>query len=264
MSVSLDLELNSLEFEVLWEHLQLGDKPTELNTLSHGASDEERAHFRRRAWDSLEQKGRAEDGRLDVELEDLLGLLARPNRSIDVRFSWRVGENMEKVLPEVKALCSAVGDTGVLAVHDGDRYRFGWIRSTGLAPAAAGLLPQGPPGRIPSVTLAADVLEEAVTQAAEQGPLFQRILVGRGIRPEDAKLLWEIGDADRTLFAQFGATARDQYGRNNRAEGVLNVFDIPAGRCASRERGGWINFFGADHRKVAEQLDKMLLEVAER
>ncbi|WHT18332.1 ESX secretion-associated protein EspG [Crossiella sp. CA-258035] len=261
MTVSLDLELNALEFEVLWEHLRLGDKPTELNTLSHGVTDEERAHFRRLAWSSLEQRGRAEDGRLDVELEDLLILLARPNRSIDIRFSWRVGE---QILPEVKALCSAVGDTGVLAVHDGDRYRFGWVRSTGLAPAAAGLLPQPPPGRVGSVTVAADVLESAVSQAADQGKVFVQILTSRGVRQEDAQLLWEIGDADRTLYAQFGATARDQYGRSLRASSVLNVFDIQAGRIGSRERNGWINFFGVDNRKVAEQLDSLLAEVVDR
>lgn len=47
------IELSTLEFDVLWEHLQLGPFPTVLEFDQHGFTRDERAELTAKAWESL-------------------------------------------------------------------------------------------------------------------------------------------------------------------------------------------------------------------
>ncbi|ALG13661.1 ESX secretion-associated protein EspG [Kibdelosporangium phytohabitans] len=247
--------LTPLEFDVLWEHLDLGDMPLILKVPSPGRTNAERAELVTRAWQSLEAKGFGRQVSPDPRLAGLLRLAARPNRELDGRL-W-LGR-------AVRVFAAADGDAGVLAVQENDRLTFRGADGPGLPRHALSVLPQEKAGPGHSVTLPSKDFETAAREASAPKE-FEAALRRRGLRDHDARTLREmIGDVVRQ--GQFGGAARDKWGRRVRTARVISFFDTPAGRYLQirKESGGggeaWTTISPADHKRLLQHLTELHAE----
>lgn len=224
--------LSTVEFDVLWEALELGRTPLVLQIPSPGRTQAERRQICGRAQDGLAARGLAGPG---TGLAGLLGLLARPVHRFELRAWW--GRS-------VRMTAAARDGDGVLAVRDGDRVV---VRSCGdalgvlveqLPPAPAG------PGR------AATVRTADLVAAGTAGDL-RRGLLDRGVDPEDAGLLARMlgrvhGQAQ--LVAHRG-------GAPQAGGEVLTVVDTPPGRylvtrSSGSDRVEWTTVAPTDARRL--------------
>ncbi|WP_330359584.1 ESX secretion-associated protein EspG [Actinosynnema sp. ALI-1.44] len=243
--------LTPLEFDVLWEHLDLGDMPLILKVPSPGRTNAERAELVTRAWQSLEAKGFADRVSPDPRLAGLLRLVARPHRELDGRL-W-LGRS-------VRVFAASEGDAGVLAVQEDDRLTFRGADGLGLPRQVLSVLPQEKAGPGHSVTLPTKDFEVAARESAAPKE-FEAALRRRGLREHDAEALREmIGDVVRQ--GQFGGAARDKWGRRVRTPRVISFFDTEAGRYLQvrKESGGgeaWTTISPADHKRLLHHLTEL-------
>src|ERR1043165_4054151 len=197
--------LTPLEFDVLWEHLDLGDMPLVLKVPSPGRTNAEREELVARAWQSMAEKGFGRQVSLDPRLTELLRLAARPHREP----SGRPGLGRS-----VRVLAAADGDVAALAVHDGDLLTFRRADAFGLPRHTMSVLPQEKAGPGHSVTLPTRDFETAARESKSPTE-FEAALRHRGVRDHDADTLRQmIGDVVRQ--GQFGGAARDKWGRRVR------------------------------------------------
>ncbi|WP_246365312.1 ESX secretion-associated protein EspG [Kibdelosporangium persicum] len=243
--------LTPLEFDVLWEHLGLGDMPLVLQVPSPGQTHTERARLADHAWQSLEAKGLGRQVSLDPRLADLLHLVSRPRRELDGRL-W-LGRS-------VRLLAAADGEAGVLAVQETDRLTLRRADGLGLPRHALSVLPQEKAGPGYSVTLPTKEFEAAAREA-KTPPEFEAALRRHGVRERDAQTLREmIGDVVRQ--GQFGGAARDKWGHRVRTPRVISFFDTEAGRYLQvrKESGGaeaWTTISPADHKRLLHHLTEL-------
>lgn len=248
------ITLTPLEFDVLWEHLDLGDMPLILKVPSPGQTNTERAQLVDRAWQSLEAKGLGRRIGLDPQLAGLLRLISRPQREVDGRL-W-LGRS-------VRLLAAADGEAGVLAIQESDRLIFRRADGYGLPRHALSVLPQEKAGPGYSVTLPTKDFENAAHEAKAPRE-FEAALRRNGLRQQDAETLREmIGDVIQQ--GQFGAAARDKWGRRIRTSRVISFFDTEAGRYLQvrKESGGgeaWTTISPADHKRLLQHLTELYNE----
>ncbi|GAA3461290.1 ESX secretion-associated protein EspG [Saccharothrix longispora] len=246
--------ISALEFDVLWEHLRLETMPLVLKVPSPGKTHAERAELEQRAWTDLERRGLGRPVSLDPMLEDLLHLLNRPQREVDGRL-W-LGRS-------VRVLAAAKGQSGVLAVLDGDQLTLRAASAESLAREALSVLPPAPAGPGHSVTLPSTDLDAAATGSNTPDDLV-RALLARGIRQQDAHTLAEMfRDADHR--GQFGAAFRDKYGKRVRPDHVIGFFDNPRGRYLQVRRATpgqqpWSTISPVDTRRLLHHLDSLTTE----
>src|SRR5688500_1867547 len=126
------ITLTALEFDVLWEHLDLGDMPLVLKVPSPGRTNAERAQLVYRAWQAVVAKGLGRQVDLDPRLTGMLRLIARPQRELDGRL-W-LGHS-------VRLMAAADGEAGVLAVQESDRLTLRSADGLGLPRHALSVLP---------------------------------------------------------------------------------------------------------------------------
>jgi hypothetical protein len=250
------VSISALEFDVLWEHLQLGAMPLVVKVPSPGKTYEERATLEQRAWSDLEARGLGRPVELHPDIEFVLRLLARPDREVDAR-AW--------VEHSIRLIVASAGDDVGLAVLSDDRLTLRRISATGLASTAVSLLPSRPAGPGKSVSLRSDDFEAAANGAGGTQQGFHTALRSRGIRSDDADALATmINDVLGT--GNFGAAARDRLGRRQRADRVVSFFDTEAGRYVQIRRGSpdgtlWTTISPADTRKLTQHVDQMLSEI---
>lgn len=243
--------LTPLEFDVLWEHLDLGDMPLVLKVPSPGRTNTEREQLVAQAWQSMGVKGFGRQVSLDPGLTDLLRLAARPHRELDGRL-W-LGR-------PVRVLAAADGDTAVLAVHEHDLLTFRRADAHGLPRHALSVLPQGKAGPGHSVTLPTKEFEAAARESKSPKE-FEAQLRHRGVREHDADTLRQmIGDVVRQ--GQFGGAARDKWGRRVRTPRVISFFDTEAGRYLqirkeSEAGEAWTTISPADHKRLLHHLTEL-------
>lgn len=250
------ITLSALEFDVLWEHLGLGDMPLVVKVPSPGKTHEERALLEARVWSALESRGLGRAVEVDRDIEELLGVLAKPQREVDVRAY--VGR-------DVRALAASIGETGAVAELSGDQVTLRRTTESSLPSAALAVLPPAPAGPGRSVTLPTADFEEAARAAGRTREGFGAALLDRGLRPDDAEALVEmIKDVAHT--GNFGAAARDRLGRRRRAERVVSFFDTEDGRYVQTRRPAddgtmWTTISPADLRKLTHHVTELLDEV---
>jgi hypothetical protein len=249
--------LSTLEFDVLWEHLGLGEMPLVLMVPSPGRTRGERAVLVDRAWRSLADRGLGRPSGVDPEVDRLLRLLARPGQEIDGRLWIR--------LRSQRLLVGGSGADAVFATLADDQLSMRPAAASGLAREALSVLPTGPAGPGESVTLPSADLEAAAAHSATPEE-FERQLVARGVRAQDAIALRTMVTKARRQ-GQFGASARDRWGRRVRAQRVISFFDNPKGRYLQLRRTApsgetWSTISPADHRLLLGQLDELLTEAA--
>jgi hypothetical protein len=246
--------LTALEFDVLWEHLDLGDMPLVLTVDSPGRTHTERAELVNRAWESLAARGLGRSVSLSPMLADLLRRLSRPQRELDGRL-W-VGRS-------IRLLAAATDDLGVLAVQEGDSLTVRPADGLGLPRHALSALPPLAAGPGHSVTLPSRDFEAAAREATGP-PAFEAALRRRGVRDADAEALRDmIGDVVHQ--GQFGGAARDRWGRRVRTPRVISFFDTEAGRYLQVRRdsgggGAWTTISPADHRRLLQHLTELHAE----
>jgi hypothetical protein len=256
IGLSEPVTLTAIEFDVLWEHLGLDDMPLVLKVPSPGRTHTERAQLVDRAWQSIDEKGLGRSVDLDADLADLLRLLARPQREVDGRF-W-IGRS-------VRLLAAADEERGALAVLEHDTLTLRRADGLGLSRHALSPLPSAAAGAGHSVTLPSKDFEAAAKESRNPKE-FEAALLRRGLRDIDADALRKmIGDIVHQ--GQFGAAARDKWGRRIRAPRVISFFDTEDGRYLQVRRetpGGeaWTTISPTDHRRMLHHLTELHEEAA--
>ncbi|GAA2779597.1 ESX secretion-associated protein EspG [Saccharopolyspora taberi] len=255
--------LSALEFDVVCEAEKLAERRhIVLSVPSPGTTYTERARLVADAWASLRSRGLAEAhrDRVDVDLGDLLVLLDRPQRSIDVRI-WADRP--------IRALASANGGEGLLTIVDGDVVELTPVRASSLAEAAVSVAGDTEPGPGRTVSLPNDVLHEA---SREAGPHDMQLLVDElralGVAADDAAEIARMAGG-MGMRGQFGAENSPQRGaKPDRADRVVAFHDTPGGRYlhvvrASGDGRRWSTLAPAGNHRIAEYVRELLDEVAE-
>jgi hypothetical protein len=253
------VSVSALEFDVLWEHLQLGAMPLVVKVPSPGRTFEERADLEQQAWADLESRGLGRPVAVDPDIEHIMRLLARPDREVDGRAF--VDHSTRLIVATVgEAAAVAVLTDGTLTLR---RTAAGSLSS--LAATVVGLLPGRDAGPGQSVSLRSEDFEAAAKAAAGTRDGFRAGLLARGVRADDAEALAKmINDVRGT--GNFGAAARDRLGRRQRADRVVSFFDTDDGRYVQVRRGSpdgsmWTTISPADTRKLGQHVEQLLAEV---
>ncbi|WP_133908455.1 ESX secretion-associated protein EspG [Actinophytocola oryzae] len=255
------ITVSALEFDVLWEHLRLGDMPLVVKVPSPGKTHEERALLEARVWADLEERGLGRPVEVDPDIEEILGILARPAREVDARV--HVGR-------QVRVLGAITGEAAAVAELSEDTVTLRRASVPSMPAAVLAALPPVPAGPGRSVTLPTADFEHAAQNAGRTREGFGEALLATGLRADDAEALVEmIKDVAHT--GNFGAAARDHLGRRRRGERVVSFFDTEDGRYVQVRRPAddgsmWTTISPADLRKlthhVTELLDEVVAEVA--
>jgi hypothetical protein len=248
--------ISTLEFDVLWEHLGLETMPLVLKVPSPGKTREERRTIEDQVWRQLGARGLGGPRALDPTLEDLLHVLNRPQQEIDARM-W-LNER------SVRVLAAGKGQAGVLAVLDGGQLILRPAEADGLPREALTTLPAAPAGEGHSITLPSADLDAAATSASTPEEL-EEALRGR-VRADDAHTLAEMV-RDATNRGQFGAAARDKWGKRVRPDRVVAFYDTPKGRYLQMRRAAdgqppWSTISPVDYRRLHHHLVELLAEAA--
>ncbi|HEV2783457.1 MAG TPA: ESX secretion-associated protein EspG [Actinophytocola sp.] len=250
------ISLSALEFDVLWEHLQLGAMPLVVKVPSPGKTFEERAELEQRAWADLESRGLGRPVEVHPEIERLLRVLARPEREVDGR---------AYVDGSLRLIVASVGDEAALAVLGTDRVTLRGVSANAMASTAVGMLPDRPAGPGQSVSLRSEDFEAAANGAGGTQAGFRAALLDRGVREDDADALTGmINDVLGT--GNFGAAARDRLGRRQRADRVVSFFDTEEGRYLQIRRPAqdgtlWTTISPTDSRKLVAHVETLLGEI---
>ncbi|GLZ35644.1 ESX secretion-associated protein EspG [Lentzea sp. NBRC 105346] len=248
------VSVSTLEFDVLWEHLRLETMPLVLKVPSPGKTREERRALEDQVWTALEARGLGGPRSLDPMLEDLLHVLNRPQQEVDGRL-W-LGRS-------VRVLAASKGQAGVLAVLEGSQLSLRPVDHEGLPREALSVLPTLPAGEGHSITLPSSDLDAAAATATSPEAL-EAALRNRGIRQEDAHTLSEMV-RDVTFRGQYGAAARDKWGKRVRPDRVISFFDTPKGRYLQLRRSTpgqqpWSTMSPIDARRLHHHLTELLAE----
>lgn len=247
------IALSALEFDVLWEHLGLGEQPLILTVPSPGKTDEERAEFVQQAWSGMYGRGLGGPTSVHPELERLVRLLERPDREVDAR------------LLGIRAIAAVAGGEAVLATLVGDTVTVRATSAASLSSTMTGLLPQAPAGPGRSVSIPTADFEAAAKAGGNNKIAFERALYERGVRGDDIAVLLEM-IKDVTASGNFGCAMRDTLGKRRRTERVVAFFDTEDGRYANVRKPGvdgslWTTLSPADTRRLTGHVQAMIDEL---
>ncbi|MCR3746203.1 ESX secretion-associated protein EspG [Lentzea californiensis] len=246
--------ISTLEFDVLWDHLGLETMPLVLKVPSPGKTTEERRAIEDQVWLQLGARGLGGPRSLDPTLEDLLHVLNRPQQEIDARM-WLHERSL-------RVLAAGKGQAGVLAVLDGTQLVLRPAEADGLPREALTALPTAPAGEGHSITLPSADLDAAATTANTPEELEEAL---RGtLRADDAHTLAEM-IRDASNRGQFGAAARDKWGKRVRPDRVVAFYDTPKGRYLQMRRAAegqppWSTITPVDYRRMHHHLVELLAE----
>ncbi|ALG14210.1 ESX secretion-associated protein EspG [Kibdelosporangium phytohabitans] len=250
------ITISALEFDVLWEHFGYEDMPLVVKVPSPGATWTERKQLVEQAWTGLEQRGLGRAIDLNPSIERALGILARPDREVDGR-TW-LGRS-------VRFLAAAREEEAVLAIQADAFLTFHSVPPQSLASVATGVLSPVSAGPGQSVNIRADDFETAANNAGGTQKGFEQALRNRGIREDDVRTLSTM-IKDVVATGNFGAAARDKWGKRHRAERVVAFFDTEDGRYlqvrkASGDGSAWTTISPTDTRRLTHQVEQLLGEI---
>ncbi|TCO65008.1 ESX secretion-associated protein EspG [Actinocrispum wychmicini] len=250
--------ISALEFDVLWEHLGLEDMPLAVKVPSPGATHTERKQLVQQAWAELEQRGLGRSVDIHPGISTGLHVLARPDREVDGR-TW-LGRS-------VRFLAASRGEDAVLAILADNYLTMHSIAPTALPSVSIGVLAQVPAGPGQSVSLLSADFETAANQGGGTRRGFEDALRGRGVREDDVVTLAAmINDVQAT--GNFGAAARDKWGKRHRADRVVAFFDTEEGRYvqlrrASQDGSVWTTIAPTDNRRLVHHVEQLLNEIVQ-
>ncbi|GLZ31500.1 ESX secretion-associated protein EspG [Lentzea sp. NBRC 105346] len=248
------ITLSAEEFDVVWE--RLGEPmPVIIKVPSPGKTRDERIAFENRVWQGLDSRGLGNPRALAPELDGLLRMFIRPEREVDARF-W-IGKS-------VRVLAVGNGDYGAMVTKTGDQLAFKPCAGSGLASAVLSSLPAHPAGTGLSVTMPSIDLEKAIANSDGSPKSMEASFRGIGLRDDDAKAMVKMFTG-LVHTGNFGAAARDRYGKRWRPDRVVAFFDTEEGRYLQQRRASngtdaWSTFSPTDSRRLMHQVDELLAE----
>ncbi|MCE7005353.1 ESX secretion-associated protein EspG [Kibdelosporangium philippinense] len=249
------ITISALEFDVLWEHLGFEDMPLAVKVPSPGATWTERKQLVDQAWTALESRGLGRSVDIDQGIERALGILARPDREVDGR-TW-LGRS-------VRFLAASREGEAVLAILADNFLTLHSVPAQSLPSVATGVLSPVPAGPGQSVNVRTDDFETAANNAGGTQKGFEQALRNRGIREDDVQALSTM-IKDVVATGNFGAAARDKWGKRHRAERVVAFFDTDDGRYVQVRKpstdGAWTTISPTDARRLTHQVELLLGEV---
>lgn len=247
--------LSWLEYDFLWEHLELGRRPPILDINSHGRTFDERAELRAATWKSLAHKGFGEPGDIHPDLERCLRVLARPEWEVDGRL------HLSADGPRTSVLLGSHGNRAAVGVLDADHLTVWPTSAAGLARAAVAELPAHPPGTGVSITLPAETLDTCAARAGGDPDALLRALVSAGLGKDEARKIVEVtGQVVR--FGHLGAAHTPRHGVRTRADHAVSFYDNPLGRYlfTRRPSGGalWVTLTPGSALTITRQVEELL------
>lgn len=243
--------LSWLEYDFLWEHLELGRRPPILDIDSHGRTFDERSELRAVAWKSLASKGFGAPGNLHPDLETCLRVLARPEWEVDGRL------HLSTDGPRTSVLIGANGARAAVGVLDADHFSVWRTSATGLSRALVAQLPTHPPGTGVSITLPAETLDTCAARAGSDADALQRALVSAGVGKDEACKIVEV-TRQVVRFGHFGAARTPRHGDRLRADHVVSFYDNPLGRYLFTRRALWVTLAPGNAAAITRQVQELL------
>ncbi|MFE3176270.1 ESX secretion-associated protein EspG [Amycolatopsis sp. NPDC059090] len=248
----MNLVLTALEFDVLWESLDLGGRPAALAVPSPGRTHTERAELIESVWDSLAQRRLARGRRPSGTVLDQLHLLARPREALDV---WVWADR------EIRGRAVSRGSQAVLAVVDRDEVWLIDAEPDTLADAAVRVAGDFDAGVGQSISVPHSTLVAADTAAAGDPKALVTALEDRGVA------LWEAQELAGMLMGQ---AARGQFcaervlrdGTVRRSPHVAAFYDTDSGRYLFQltddsDGHTWATVSPADNAVLAERVREL-------
>ncbi|MEO6086123.1 MAG: ESX secretion-associated protein EspG [Umezawaea sp.] len=235
--------LSLLAFEVLWEATRAGAVPYPFEIDQHGETVDERARLKSAAHTDLERRGLARRGRPEPELEDALGLLARPDLRVTALGMPSVDDGRL-----VRACVVARGGYAVMAAQENQVITLNLVQGDELATALVGTLPPRHAGPGKPVTVPASTFDQ---QKPRQGTM-QTV---RGRETEDTKVVRAMLAPPMVGTGHFTAT------HGKRQLPAVTWFDTTQGRYVSMPAGNdpnWITLAPADNQGLAQRLTQVL------
>jgi hypothetical protein len=247
--------LSWLEYDFLWEHLELGRRPPILDINSHGRTFDERAELRTAAWKSLAGKGFGEPGNFHPDLESCLVTLARPEWEVDGRL------HLSADGPRTSVLIGSNGTRAAVGVLDADHLTVWRTSATGLARDMVAQLPAHPPGTGVSISLPAETLDRCAARAGRDPDALLRALVSAGLGKDEARKIVEVtGQVVR--FGHLGAAHTPRHGDRVRADHVVSFYDNPLGRYLFTRRPSsgalWVTLAPGGSPAITRQVEELL------
>lgn len=249
------IELSTLEYDILWEHLRLGPFPPILTIDSHGATLEQRAELTANAWDSLTAKDLGWPGQVDTRLRRRLWLLARPEWELDARLL------LSPDGPRTSALIAAGNTDATIAVLHAGKLTLRTAPADRITHEALSLLPPHPPGTGASITVPAALLDTAAAQAGSDPNALARALISSGLGKSEARKIADVAGAV-IRFAHVGAAHTPKLDKRRRATHVVTIYDTHTGRYLfTRKPTGerlWVTLLPGTNAAITRQLDELL------
>ncbi|SDP83619.1 ESX secretion-associated protein EspG [Lentzea jiangxiensis] len=249
------ITLSAEEFDVVWDRMDAGPMPLVLKVPTPGKTRDERVQLENRVYAQLDQRRLGNSRGLSSELDGLLRMFVRPEREADGRL-W-LGHSL-------RVLAVANGDWCAVATLRDDQLTFQPWTGSGLASAVLSVLPQHPAGTGISVTLPSADIEKAIARTDGSPKSTEAAFRGIGLREDDAKQLVKMFTGI-VHTGNFGAAARDRYGKRWRPERVVGFFDTEEGRYLQQRRASngqppWSTFTPTDARRMLRQVDDLIAE----
>lgn len=243
--------------DVLAQTLDVNIRQFPFEIPSFGEFQRDRQRIARQVFVDLGRRGLVRDGDIDPELTRALRTLSEYVITVAVMGTV---ENTRKVY----ARAATNGETGVLAVKDGDNLRLELIRPTALAVTLVGLLPKLAAGPGQSVTITRPA------PRSDSDDVFASAQAGGGGSEQQLRIAAGYLARPRTGTGFFTVAGRDRrMGRELRG-GNLTWIDTDAGRYLTLARppgeDGQVRctFSPADSARLAQSLGGMIESVAPR
>ena len=247
--------LSRVEYDFLWEHLELGRRPPVIDVNSHGRTFDERDELRTAAWKSLDGKGFGAPGNVDPDLAACLRLLARPEWEVDGRL------HLSTDGPRTSVLIGSTRTRAAVGVLDAEHLTVWRTEASGLARAMVARLPAHPPGTGVSITLPAETLDRCAARAGSDPDALRRALVSAGLGKDEARKIVEVtGQVVR--FGHIGAAHNPRHGDRVRAGHVVSFYDNPLGRYLFTRRALWVTLTPGSQETVTRQVEELLRGLA--
>ncbi|TNC23608.1 ESX secretion-associated protein EspG [Amycolatopsis alkalitolerans] len=240
--------LSHLEYDLLWEDLDLGPHPYPLEVPSHGFTMAERDELGARVFETLSQ-ARLIDEHEDVDsrLGEMLVLLARPELSVDAVL---FGE------APLRMLAAAGRRQGVLAVLDEGELALRPCRPDEIGDLVAAVIGDAAPGPGAAVRLPREAFSAAMRAYAEGGYTgFERALSQAGITGRAVRALSTIVGTPRTASGQLAVN-----GPRGRSP-IVSWYDTEAGRYGATvddvAGGRWVTIAPANGAWMAGRIGEL-------
>jgi hypothetical protein len=257
MTVRYTLSLRTVD--ILAQTLDVNVRQFPFEIPYFGEYERDRQRIAREVFVDLNRQGLIQGGDIDPHLTRALHTLS------EYVITVAVMGTVDKTRT-IYARAAAAGETGVLAVKEGETLRLELIRPTALAVTLVGLLPKMESGPGQSVTI---TLPNATDQRASD-EILAPVHATRTADAQAMRLAESYLSRPRTGTGMFSVSGRDRRTGRERQGGHLTWIDTEDGRYLALARpagdDGQVRstFSPADPARLTHQLAELIESVAPR